>query len=108
MQNILYFAINKDADYLIREYSKINWAPFVLGFVIVRLEVGFIYAYKAGWQVSSASVVQSAFLAAALIFVGALLYNEAITRFYPPLIMENQMTDALTDALDNMVTGLSG
>lgn len=79
-----------------------------MGFVIVRLEVGFIYAYKAGWQVSSASVVQSAFLAAALIFVGALLYNEAITRFYPPLIMENQMTDALTDALDNMVTGLSG
>mgnify|MGYP004512341567 FL=1 len=46
---------------------------------IFVLEVGFIYAYMIGWQVSTASVVQSAFLSAALIFVGALLYREAIT-----------------------------
>lgn len=75
---ILYFALNKDAN-LIREYSKMNWAPAVLGLVIVGLEVGFIYAYKAGWQVSTASVVQSAFLAITLLIVGFLLYQEAIT-----------------------------
>lgn len=56
-----------------------NWAPFVLGLVIVGLEVGWIYAYKAGWQVSTAFIVQSAFLAVILIFVGFLLYHEAIT-----------------------------
>ena len=49
------------------------------GIAIVGLEVGFIYAYKAGWTVSTASVVQSAFLAVALIAVGFLLYREAIT-----------------------------
>lgn len=38
-----------------------------------------IYAYRAGWQVSTAQIVQSAFLASLLIFVGALLYKEAIT-----------------------------
>lgn len=43
------------------------------------LEAGFIYAYKAGWPVSTASIVQSAFLSVALIFVGALLYHEAVT-----------------------------
>lgn len=76
---ILYFILNnKNAD-LIKEYSKLNWAPFVLGLVIVGLEVGFIYAYKAGWQVSTASIVQSSFLAVALIIVGALLYKEQIT-----------------------------
>lgn len=75
---ILFFVLNKDAS-LIREYSKLNWAPFVFGVVLVGLEVGFIYAYKAGWQVSTASIVQSSFLAVALIFVGFLVYHEALT-----------------------------
>ena len=64
---------------LVREYGKLNWAPFVLGLVIVGLEVGFIYAYKAGWPVSTASVVQSSFLAVVLLFIGFLVYQEAIT-----------------------------
>ena len=56
-----------------------NAAPVLLGMSVVGLEVGFIYAYKAGWPVSTASIVQSAFLAVALIFLGALLYREAVT-----------------------------
>ena len=64
---------------LFKEYTKLNFAPFVLGIVIVGLEVGFIYAYKAGWQISTASIVPSAFLAVALIFVGRLLYGEPLT-----------------------------
>ena len=43
------------------------------------LEVGFIYAYKAGWPVSTASIVQSAFLAVILLAVGVLFYKEALT-----------------------------
>ena len=64
---------------LVAEFSKMNYAPALLGIVLVGLEVGFIYAYKAGWQVSMLSTVQSAFLAIALIFVGYLLHHEAIT-----------------------------
>ena len=75
---ILYFAMNRGGS-LFREYSRLNWAPVVLGLVIVGLEVGFIFAYKAGWQVSVASIVQSAFLAAALLAVGHLLYREPLT-----------------------------
>ena len=75
---VLYFVLNKDAN-LIRECGKLNWAPFVLGIVIVGLEAGWIYAYKAGWQVSVGFVVQSAFLAVTLILVGYFLYHEALT-----------------------------
>lgn len=64
---------------LLQEYHKLNWAPFILGIVIVGLEAGFIFAYKAGWQISTASIVQSSFLAVALIFVGFLLYHETLT-----------------------------
>jgi len=75
---ILFFALNK-GESLLAEYGKLNWVPYVFGLTLVGLEVGFIYAYKAGWPVSTASVVQSAFLAAALIIVGFLLYREPVT-----------------------------
>ena len=74
-----FFFLSSRGGSLAREYGKLNWAPFVLGIVIIGLEVGFIYAYKNGWQVSTASVVQSSFLAVVLIFVGFLLYHEALT-----------------------------
>ena len=74
----LYFLLHRGGN-LLREYRALNWAPFVLGVVIVGLEVGFIYAYRAGWQVSRAQIVQSAVLAVCLVFVGALLYREHIT-----------------------------
>ena len=64
---------------LIKEYGKLNWAPFVLGIVIVGLEAGWLFAYKAGWQVSTGFIVQSAFLAVVLLFVGYFLYHEALT-----------------------------
>ena len=75
---VLYFLLNRDAD-LIREYGKLGPGPFVFGIVLVGLEVGFIYAYRAGWEVSTAAIVQSSFLAVALIFVGFVLYHEALT-----------------------------
>jgi len=75
---LLYFLTTKNAD-LLREYSHLNWVPFALGVTIVGLEVGFIYAYKAGWPVSTAAIVQSAFLAVALVLVGYLLYHETVS-----------------------------
>ena len=64
---------------LVKEYAHLNWAPLVLGLVVVGLEVGFIFAYRAGWEVSAASVVQSGFLAISLLVVGALLFHEPLT-----------------------------
>ena len=75
---VMYYALNRNAN-LIREFRLLNWAPVVLGIVIVGLEVGFIYAFRAGWQVSITQIVTSAGVAVILIFVGYLLYHEAIT-----------------------------
>lgn len=75
---IMFFVLFRDRE-LITELRKINAATVMLGVSVVGLEVGFIYAYKAGWPVSTASTVQSVFLAAALIVVGAALYHEVIT-----------------------------
>ncbi|MBO2516601.1 MAG: hypothetical protein CW338_04875 [Clostridiales bacterium] len=75
---IMYYVLNRDGN-ILREYGKMNWAPFVLGLAIVGLEVGFIYAYKAGWQVSTAQLVASAALSIILVFVGYFMKGEPIT-----------------------------
>lgn len=75
----LFYMVTNKGQNMVREFGKLNWAPYVLGLVIVGLEVGFIYAYKAGWQVSTASIVQSSFLAIALFVVGMILFHEAVT-----------------------------
>ena len=75
---VMYYLLNRDAN-LLREIRLTNWAPVVLGVVIVGLEVGFIYAFRAGWQVSVTQIITSAAVAVILIFAGYLLYHEAIT-----------------------------
>ena len=75
---VMFFVTARDTT-LAAEYSKTNWAPFVLGVMIIGLEVGMISAYKAGWTVSTAALVANTVLAVILIFVAAILYKEQIT-----------------------------
>jgi multidrug transporter EmrE-like cation transporter len=75
---VLYHVLARGGS-ITTEYAHLNWAPFVLGIVIVGLEVGMIYTYRVGWPVSVAPTVQGAFLAISLLFVGLLLYGEPIT-----------------------------
>lgn len=77
MSGLLYLWLGESVDFL-GEYRKLNWAPFVLGAVMVGLEAGWIYAYKAGWPVSTGFIVQSSVLAAALLLVGYWLYQEPL------------------------------
>ena len=75
---ILYYALGNRGN-LLQECTKVNWSAFALGLAIVGLEVGYVYAYQAGWSVSILPTVQAAFLAIVLVGVGFLVYREAIT-----------------------------
>lgn len=61
------------------EISKINWTSVVLALAIVGLEVGYVFVYRAGWTVSTASVVANIGLACVLLFVGYFLYRENVS-----------------------------
>lgn len=61
------------------EISRINWISVVLALAIVGLEVGYVFVYRAGWAVSTASVVANIGLACVLIFVGYFLYRENVS-----------------------------
>ena len=75
---VLYYVLAPQAN-LVKECSRLNWAPFALGIVIVGLEGGWLYAYKAGWQVNTGFIVQSAFVSVLLLFVGYFLYHETLS-----------------------------
>ena len=76
---IMYFLTKDEKSGLLLEYAKANWVPFVFGLCLLGLEAGFIYTFKAGWPISSAYIVTSAFLSILLIVVGFLLYKEPIS-----------------------------
>jgi len=61
------------------ELSKVNWTSVVLALVIVGLEVGYVFVYRAGWSVSTASVVANIGLACVLLVVGYFLYKENVS-----------------------------
>ena len=75
---VLYFSLNRGGN-LLREYARITPASFLLALGIVGLEAGYVFAYKAGWSVSIAPIVQTAVATVVLIFVCVLVYHEVFT-----------------------------
>lgn len=75
---ILYNILGHNQKLLV-EFSKLNWTSFALGICIIGLEVGYIYTYRVGWKVNTASLVANITLACILVVVGFLLYKETLT-----------------------------
>lgn len=64
---------------MVFELSKVNWTSIILAIAIVGLEVGYVFVYRAGWAVSTASVVANIGLACVLLVVGYFLYKENVS-----------------------------
>lgn len=73
-----YFLLNPGHN-LLQEYRQLSWTPFVLGLAIVGLEAGYIYMYRAGWEISTAQLLCSSLLAVCLLAVGYFAYHESIS-----------------------------
>lgn len=72
------FFISTKGSNIFKEFSFTNWATVALGVVITGLEIGFIFAYKNGWKVSTLATVTNAFLAITLLLLGFFMYKEQI------------------------------
>ena len=73
------FVFMAKPEHIGSELSKVNWISVILAFALVGLEVGYVFVYRAGWQVSNATVVANIGLACVLIIVGYLLYKENVS-----------------------------
>jgi uncharacterized membrane protein len=55
---------------------QVNWASVALAFSILGLELGFLLAYRAGWDISVAAIAANVAAGLALLPTGALLFRE--------------------------------
>lgn len=59
--------------------KEANWAVIGVGVGALAIEVGFLLAYRAGWNINSASVVMSITVALLLIPIGLLAFKENLS-----------------------------
>jgi len=59
--------------------GKLNWASIVLGISIVGLELGFLLAYRAGWNIGLAQFFATVLITLLLIPIGMFFFQEKIT-----------------------------
>lgn len=56
-----------------------NSTVFVLGLSVAMIEVGFLFVYRAGWNISTASITASVVLSLMLIPIGVLAFKEQLS-----------------------------
>lgn len=57
-----------------------NWlVAILLGIAAMGIELGFLYAYRSGWKVSTTATTSGSFSAIALALIGVLWFKESLT-----------------------------
>ncbi len=64
---------------LLQSFRQLNWASVGLAFAIVGLEVGFLLAYRAGWNISVAAVIANVGVTLLLVPIGLLFFKEKVS-----------------------------
>lgn len=63
----------------IHSFTQLNWTSVALGVAIIGLELGYLLAYRVGWNISVGSLVANIFLALMLIPIGIFFYKEGFS-----------------------------
>ncbi|MBR1807693.1 MAG: hypothetical protein IJ774_15080 [Selenomonadaceae bacterium] len=61
------------------EASRTNWACFLMGLSITGVEAAFVMIYRAGGELSTASLIVNILIALAMLAVGGIFWHEQIT-----------------------------
>ncbi len=72
-------AVYRPEGGLAHSLRQLNWTSFALGIAIIGLELGFLLAYRAGWNISLAGIVSNTTVGLLLLPVGLLLFKEKIS-----------------------------
>jgi hypothetical protein len=64
---------------MIASLKQVNWASYVLGFAVVGLELGYLLAYRAGWNITLTSLISNSLVALLLIPVGMFFFKESLS-----------------------------
>ena len=62
-------------------FRKSNWAVYGVGAGAVLVEIGFLIAYRQGWQISVTSMLVNMVISVVLVPVGLLVYKEKLSSW---------------------------
>jgi uncharacterized membrane protein len=62
-----------------QELRQLNWTALALAVVIVGLDLGFLFLYRSGFQVSLGALVTQSAAALALLAIGVAVFREKLT-----------------------------
>lgn len=64
---------------LMTEMKHVGFAGVLLGMTIVGLELGFMLAYRAGWNISTAALISNILVTITLLMLGKFFFHEKLT-----------------------------
>jgi len=66
---------------LSEQLQKVNWASFALGAAVLGIEIGFLYAYRVGGNISTTNLMSSALTVLVLLVIGYFFYHDQLTSY---------------------------
>ena len=64
---------------LLGALKELNWASYALALALVGLEVGFLLAYRAGWNISTAAIFVNVAVTLLLLPIGVVALKERLS-----------------------------
>lgn len=64
---------------LIESIRHLNWTSFALAIAITGLELGFLLAYRAGWNLSLAAIVSNVTVTLMMVPIGLFFFKETLS-----------------------------
>lgn len=77
--SIIMYLFTKRNVSIAEEIKLVNQATPILGFAIVLLELGFLLAYRCGWNVGTASIISTIAVTILLVPIGIFAFHENIS-----------------------------
>ncbi len=74
---LLYFDWPREG--VLQAVKQLNWASYVLALSLIGLEVGFLLAYRAGWNIGLAAVLVNVVASLILIPVALLVFHDKLS-----------------------------
>ena len=64
---------------ILEAVRQANWTTYLLGVVIVGIELGYLLVYRSGWKISISTAVTSSFVLPLLLVIGVLFFREGLS-----------------------------
>ena len=75
---ILYLFYPANTNF-ITSFTSLNWASYALGITIIGVELGYLLAYRSGWQLNMTAITTTILVTLLLVPIGLMYFHEKLT-----------------------------